>query len=168
VIGHALTFGSSPLGTLLVQAMATAADRKIVRNWLVGFGPFVADGDDLVFSKKKRDSEQGPFADVRTADEITRYLDGLNDDAVPQWWEAKTTQARAKPPMDLDDLVSKLIKRVKREHAAGDEPVEHIGLLSYIEHAVAKYHGDMTLARAAEEQRAKEAATDPQEEPQGA
>lgn len=158
VIGHALMHGSSPLGTLLVMKMATAPDRKAVAKWLEAYGPFVLDGDDVIFSKKKRASEKSLFADVRTPDEVEGFLDNLNEDGVPQWWEAKLTTARPKLDKDACEELAKLIKSLKKRDADEDTPVANIDVLAYVEGAIARYHSAVALANAQAEARAKEAA----------
>lgn len=160
VIGHALAHGTSPFATLLVSAMSTQADRKLVAQWLEACGPFVPDGDDVVFSKKKRASDKGLFADVKTPEDIEAYLDTLNEDSMPQWWEAKLGGKKKNPAAkDAVELAQKLIKSLKRAHSDDDTPpVDNIGLLSYLEGAIARYTSDMALAKIQEEAQAAERA----------
>lgn len=145
ICGHALKYGSSPLGTLLL-AKLNPVDKKAVGAWLNQHGPFVIEGGtDVVFSKKIRKER---FGNMNSEEQYEEYVDTLESDETPLWYEARKAKAASDKTKDADELFTKLVKSLKKAHASDETPVENVGLLSYIEGAIARYHSDMALAAA--------------------
>lgn len=148
VCAHGLRYGSSPLGTLLLAKLTMQADKRAVGAWLSKFGPFVINGGtDVVFSKKIRADRFGAYP---SNDEVLlqTYVDELASDETPMWYESKQAKAKAAGTKDASELFAKLVKSLKRANTDDDTPVENVGLLSYIEGAIARYHADVALANA--------------------
>ncbi len=156
IVGHALKYGSSPLGTRLI-AVTGGVNQTAIAAWLEKNGPFVVDRQarEVVFAKKVRAEKYKAY---QNDEDIEAYLDELDDGE--RWYETSAAQkigpAQA---FDIEAALKALVKKGKKKAADTDGPgVVGEGLLSYLEGAVAKFHSDMALAEAQRQAAEKEAA----------